>query len=220
MELYLNDKLGKITYEVEDTPISDSVLILAHGAGAGMYHPFMTSLSHHISALGVSVVRFNFPYMEKGKKAPGSPNDAIYAWKVMIDEVKKIFHGKDIFISGKSYGGRMASHLMAEFNTLGVKGIAYFGFPLHAPGRDSIDRATHLRHITIPQLFLQGTNDKLANLELLRPVLDELNLATLFEVEGADHSFKSPKSVGRGESETMELLASTTVNWMNGTMIN
>ena len=94
MELYLNDKLEKITYEIDDTPISDSVLILAHGAGAGMHHPFLTELSSLICGQGISVVRFNFPYMEKGRKAPGSPNDAIYCWREMIKEVQNIFRGK------------------------------------------------------------------------------------------------------------------------------
>ena len=105
MELYLNDKLEKISYEIDDTPISECVLILAHGAGAGMSHPFLTDLAGLICDRGISVVRFNFPYMEKGRKAPGSPNDAIFAWKEMIKEVKNIFRGKRVFVSGKSYGG-------------------------------------------------------------------------------------------------------------------
>lgn len=215
MELYLNDKLEKITYEIDDTPIADSVLILAHGAGAGMHHPFLQKLAHLVCDKGTSVVRFNFPYMEKGRKAPGSPNDAIFTWRQMIGEVKNIFRGKRVFVSGKSYGGRMVSHLLSEMNDLGVEGILYYGFPLHAPGRDSKDRAAHLGQIKIPQLFIQGTNDKLANFEMMTEVVDELNNAKMIAIEQGDHSFNTPKSVASKE-ETMERLATISTDWISG----
>ena len=205
MELYLNDKLEKITYEIDDTPISDSVLILAHGAGAGMHHPFLTELSSLICGQGISVVRFNFPYMEKGRKAPGSPNDAIYCWREMIKEVQNIFRGKKVFASGKSYGGRMASHLLAEMPDLNVSGIIYFGFPLHAPGKDSKERAAHLGKVPIPQLFIQGTKDKLANIDLIREVVAELKEAEIAEIESGDHSFNTPKSVASKEDSMTQL---------------
>lgn len=213
MELYLNDKLGKISYEINDTPVAGAVLILAHGAGAGMDHPFMEQLAQKICENGVSVVRFNFPYKEKGRKAPGSPNDAILAWSCMIKETQKLFHGKKLFVSGKSYGGRMASHLLSANHELGVDGIIYFGFPLHAPGKEDMKRAEHLRDITIPQLFIQGTKDKLANIALMRQVVSTLPLSTMKEIESGDHSFKTPKSVASPET-IMDTLAIVSVDWM------
>lgn len=217
MEIYLSEKLGNITYVIEDTPISESVLILAHGAGAGMDHPFLTSLSQLICDAGVSVVRFNFPYMEKGRKAPGSgsPKDAIFCWDRIILEVNKMFHDKKIIISGKSYGGRMASHLLSVNHELDVHGIIYFGFPLHAPGRDSKDRASHLDQIKVPQLFLQGTRDKLANIDMIREVISDLDNAQIMEIESGDHSFNVPKSIA-SKDVIMKRLAHEAANWISG----
>ena len=213
MELFLNDKLGKISYEINDTPVSTSVLILAHGAGAGMYHPFMVALAEALCNEGISVIRFNFPYLEAGRKAPGSPNDAIFTWHKMVEETEKIFYGKSLFVAGKSYGGRMASHLLAEVKT-NIKGIVYFGFPLHAPGRDSKDRANHLDTIDCPQLFIQGEKDKLATIELIREVVNDLPHATLHEISDADHSFHVPKSAGISKSEMIRNLAKISADWM------
>ena len=213
MEVYLNEQLGKVTYEIDDTPTSSAVLILAHGAGAGMHHPFLNTLAKQICDEGVSVVRFNFPYMEKGRKAPGSPKDAILCWEKIILETKKLFHDKDLFISGKSYGGRMASHLLAVNHDLKVSGIIYYGFPLHAPGRDSTERAAHLGVIEVPQLFIQGNKDKLANIQLMRKVTTELQLASMIEMENGDHSFKTPKSFASQE-ETMRKLSKISIEWI------
>lgn len=215
MELYLNEKLGKISYQINDTPIASAVLILAHGAGAGMDHPFMEWLAQKICEKGVSVIRFNFPYKEMGKKAPGSPKDAILTWSGMIRETQKLFHDKKLFISGKSYGGRMASHLLAANHELGVDGIIYFGFPLHAPGKEGMERADHLKDIKVPQLFIQGTRDQLANISLMKQVVSSLTLSKMKEIEAGDHSFKTPKSVASQEV-IMDTLASVSVDWMLG----
>lgn len=213
MELFLNEKLGKISYEIDLAAEASPALILAHGAGAGMDHPFMVSLGKMISAKGINVIRFNFPYKEQGRKMPGSPKHAIEAWKGILSEVKRTYSKSPIFISGKSYGGRMGSHLLHEYPDKGVDGIIYFGFPLHAPGRDSIERAAHLAHIRIPQLFLQGTRDKLANIELMKEVTGKLSNAELHEIDSADHSFNVPKAVASKE-EMMELLAQKTAEWI------
>ena len=183
MKLFLNDKLGEITYEISKANDSEAVLIMAHGAGAGMHHPFMHQLADSIADLGIQTIRFNFPYMEKGRKAPGSPKDAIFTWKAMIEEVASKFPKAKIFMSGKSYGGRMGSHLLAEESNLLVAGIIYFGFPLHAPGRDSKDRAAHLGGVKVPQLFIQGKKDKLANFEMITEVVDELPKARIHDIE-------------------------------------
>lgn len=215
MKLFLNDKLGEITFESTEAPDSNKVLIIAHGAGAGMHHPFMVDLSNAIASLGIHAVRFNFPYMEQGRRAPGSPKDAIAAWKVVIEAISTQYPQASIFISGKSYGGRMASHLLAEDASINAKGIIYIGFPLHAPGRDSKDRANHLGDISIPQLFIQGTKDKLANFEMINEVVASLPNAEIKVIENGDHSFKVSKSVGISKQEMIEKLAKISSDWIN-----
>lgn len=150
MELFLNDKLGKITYQFEGAPTDPlATLIIAHGTGAGMDHPFMKDLSRNISQRGLNTVRFNFPYMEKGRKVPGSQKHALIAWQKIIEEIVTEYPRHPIFISGKSYGGRMASHLLIEEPETSAKGIIYFGSPLHAFGKGSKERADHLFELKI-----------------------------------------------------------------------
>ena len=187
-----------------------ATLIIAHGAGAGMNHPFMTTLANRLVLNHIDVIRFNFPYITLGKKFPGSPKPNIEVWKDVIDwTISNTQH--PIFISGKSYGGRMASHLLADTEITKIKGIIYFGFPLHAPGRDSIDRANHLNQIKCPQLFLQGDKDALAKFDLIQQVTNELSLTTLKEIKGGDHSFKVK---GSKPDEIIEGLATTTSDWI------
>lgn len=214
MKLFLNDKLGEISYEISNANDSELVLIIAHGAGAGMHHPFMHQLAEAIAKLGITTIRFNFPYMEKGRKAPGSPKDAIYAWKAMIEETTSKFPNAKILMSGKSYGGRMGSHLLADEGDLPVTGIIYYGFPLHAPGRDSKDRAAHLAGVNQPQLFIQGTKDKLANFEMINEVVNVLSKAEIHEIEDGDHSFNVPKRTGISKEEMINSLAKISVDWM------
>ncbi|WP_420318896.1 alpha/beta family hydrolase [Ekhidna sp.] len=215
MELFLNDKLGKITVEVDEASNASSILIIAHGAGAGMHHPFMNKLSKGISENGVTAIRFNFPYMEQGRKSPGSPKSNIETWGLLVEHIASIYPGMSIFISGKSYGGRMASHLMAESATEKVKGIIYYGFPLHAPGRDSKDRADHLPRVSVPQLFLQGSNDKLANITLMKEVIDNLRNVELEVIDHADHSFNVPKKSGKTKDEILQFLINRSVEWIS-----
>ena len=215
MELFLNDSLGQITLEVEEADNARAVIIIAHGAGAGMHHPFMTSISGLFVARGFHVARFNFPYMENGKKFPGAPKPNIETWGLVIDYLCVTYPDLPIIISGKSYGGRMASHLLADQSPAAVKGIFYLGFPLHAAGKDSKARATHLNAVQVPQLFLQGINDQLANIDLMREVLSSLPAARILEVEFADHSFKVPKASGRTSKEVMHQLVEVTTEWID-----
>jgi len=215
MELFLNDSLGQITLEVEEADNARAVIIIAHGAGAGMHHPFMTSISGLFVARGFHVARFNFPYMENGKKFPGAPKPNIETWGLVIDYLCVTYPDLPIIISGKSYGGRMASHLLADQSPAAVKGIFYLGFPLHAAGKDSKARATHLNAVQVPQLFLQGINDQLANIDLMREVLSSLPAARMLEVEFADHSFKVPKASGRTSKEVMHQLVEVTTEWID-----
>ena len=203
MELFLNEKLGKITLEIDEVNASKALLIIAHGAGAGMHHPFMTNLSKLLSEKAITTARFNFPYMEQGRKSPGSPKSNIETWKLVLEHLSQTYQDIPIFLSGKSYGGRMASHLMIDHNLPVVKGIIYFGFPLHAPGRDSVDRAAHLINIKIPQLFLQGSNDKLANHLLMEQVVSGLKLANIETIAHADHSFNVPKKSGKTKEDVL-----------------
>ncbi|MEQ9424579.1 MAG: alpha/beta hydrolase [Cyclobacteriaceae bacterium] len=188
-------------------------IILTHGAGAGMEHPFMTNLAEQLALSGINVFRFNFPYIERGKRVPGSPKENQQA---IIDAVKELEgSNQPLFVGGKSYGGRMASHCAADNAIQTVKGLVFFGFPLHAPGRDSKDRASHLADVGIPMLFLQGTGDKLANIDLISEVNDELgSKATLKTFQSADHSFKMPKKLGIDQLSMTRQLADQTQLWM------
>ncbi|WP_425391435.1 alpha/beta family hydrolase [Ekhidna sp.] len=214
MELFLNDKLGKINVEVEKASRPQAVLIIAHGAGAGMHHPFMGNLAKGLANKDIHAIRFNFPYMEQGRKSPGSPKANIETWRLVVEHISTIYEGLDIFISGKSYGGRMASHLMAENPTYKVKGVIYYGFPLHAPGRDSIDRASHLSEVKVPQLFLQGSKDKLANIDLINEVIGGLSNVKLEVIQDGDHSFNVPKKSGKTKEEVMEFLIAQSADWI------
>ncbi|MEQ6168836.1 alpha/beta family hydrolase [Ekhidna sp. MALMAid0563] len=214
MELFLNDKLGKISVEIDRASRPQAVLIIAHGAGAGMHHPFMSTLARGIADEDIHAVRFNFPYMEQGRRSPGSPKANIETWRLIVEHIATIYEGLDIFISGKSYGGRMASHLMAETANDKVKGIIYYGFPLHAPGRDSKDRADHLSEVKVPQLFLQGSKDKLANIDMMDQVIGELSKVELEVIQDGDHSFNVPKKSGKTKEEVMDFLIKKSAKWI------
>ena len=199
---------------VDNAKNTFATLILSHGAGAGMQHPFMEAIATRLADMGVTVIRFNFPYMDAGRKSPGSPKANINAWQEMITQVASDHGDLPIFMAGKSYGGRMGSHLLADESDLPVRGIIYLGFPLHAPGKDSTDRAAHLSKVPVPQLFLQGKNDKLANIDLMREVTSALTDTDLIEYDHADHSFKTPKSAGISAEEMFDSLTSAILSWM------
>lgn len=210
MKLKLSEELGEVSYERSESPNPAAVVIIAHGAGAGMHHPFMMEMANELCTKGFHVVRFNFPYMEQGRKSPGSPKKNIETWKLVIKHTAAQYPKLPMFLSGKSYGGRMASHLLAENTAASISGIIYFGFPLHAPGRDSIDRAAHLKDIALPQLFLQGEKDKLANIDLISEVTLKISEAQLIKIADADHSFHVPKRAAISKEEMIALLASHT----------
>lgn len=214
MKLFLNDKLGEIDLEMDDAMPGTKVLVLAHGAGAGIYHPFMVDLAARFANEGINVIRFNFPYMSQGKKLPRSSKDDIETWQLVLSYVKQQMPNHEIYMGGKSYGGRMGSRYLALNHYNNVKGIIYFGFPLHAPGKDSKDRASHLSLIESPQLFIQGAKDKLANPELMLEVMGELKNAEMQIIEHADHSFKVPKSTGTSADDMIRNLAVRSVQWI------
>ena len=184
---------GSVSGEIYETENMKSMLVLAHGAGAGMNHPFMTALSKELAALEVGTMRFNFPFIEQKKKRPDVPAVAHKTIESVIQKTQELFPSTPLFAGGKSFGGRMTSQYFSKQDIKEVKGIAFVGFPLHPPGNASVERAEHLKSVKKSMLFLQGTRDALAQWDLIEQVTSSLPLATLIKIEGADHGFKVGK---------------------------
>src|SRR5437867_1078673 len=188
--------------------------VLAHGAGAGMRHPFLEALSQRLAERSIATLRYQFPYMEQRARRPDPPAVAAAAVRAAVIEAARVAPGLPLVAGGKSFGGRMTSTAQAEEPLPGVRGLVFLGFPLHPPGRPGDSRAEHLAQVQIPMLFLQGTRDDFADLQLLRPVVNRLGeRATLHVVEGGDHSFKVLKRSGRTESDAMDELVGAIVDW-------
>jgi predicted alpha/beta-hydrolase family hydrolase len=191
-------------------------IALAHGAGAGMRHAFMEAVSERLTSAGVAVFRYQFPYIEQGRRAPDPPGVLVATVRAAIETAAQTAPDLLLFAGGKSLGGRMTSTAAAQRALPGVRGIAFFGFPLHAPGRPGRARAEHLREVKLPLLFLQGTRDPLADLGELRPVLDDLGeRAQLHVVDGGDHSFHVPRRSGRSDADVQGELCARVVKWMS-----
>jgi predicted alpha/beta-hydrolase family hydrolase len=189
--------------------------VFAHGAGAGMRHASMEAIAAGLAERGIATLRYQFPYMEKGSKRPDPPPIAQAAVRAAVAEAARRCKGLPLIAGGKSFGGRMTSQAQAKTPLDGVKGHAFFGFPLHPAGKPSADRATHLADVKIPMLFLQGTRDALAELSLLKPVIKSLgSRATLHLADGADHSFHVLKSSGRNDREVLAEVLDAFVAWM------
>jgi predicted alpha/beta-hydrolase family hydrolase len=189
-------------------------LVLAHGAGAGMSHPFLDALSRDLADVGVATLRYQFPYLEQRRKIPDAPSVLTATVRAAVSAGAKAAGGLRLLAGGKSMGGRMTSLAASQQPLEGVCGLVFFGFPLHPPNRPGTERAEHLKHVGVPMLFLQGTRDVFARLDLLRPVCDGLGArATLHLFEGADHSFHVPKSSGKTDAQVLRELAETTSTW-------
>jgi uncharacterized protein len=188
--------------------------VFAHGAGAGMTHAFMEEAATGLAARGIATLRYQFPYMEKGSKRPDPPAVAHAAVRAAVAEAAKACPGLPLIAGGKSFGARMTSQAQAKTPLAGVRGLGFFGFPLHPAGKPSQERADHLTDVHVPMLFLQGTKDKLAELDLLEPVVGRLGrLASLHLVEGADHSFHVPARSGRNDREVMAEILDAFAAW-------
>jgi uncharacterized protein len=207
-QITVSESIGKISLLTLEPKDLKSILVLAHGAGAGMTHTFMENLAAQLAEHSIGTVRYNFPYIEKGSKRPDVPAVAEKTVGAVLARSLEIFADTPIFLGGKSFGGRMSSQFVSNQKPAGVKGLVFYGFPLHAPGKSEIHRAEHLKSINIPMLFLQGTNDALANLALIEKVCKGLPSATLVKFDGADHSFKVKKSYA------MPDLIGNTSEWM------
>lgn len=207
-KVQVSESLGSVSVRVMLPEKPVALVVLAHGAGAGMHHSFMESLAQELDLCGIGSVRFNFPYMEKKSRRPDPAPVAEKTVDVIMNYSHKLCPSLPLFASGKSFGGRMTSQRLAKDCPDFVKGVIFYGFPLHPVGAPAIDRSAHLKNVKIPMLFLQGTNDKLAEVALIRKVCSDLSLAQLTLFEGADHSFKSGKKILIPE------LAEATLAWI------
>ena len=188
--------------------------VLAHGAGAGMRHPFLERVAQELADRSIATFRYQFPYMEAGEPRTDSPPVIEATVVAAVNAAADTLPGPPLIAGGKSFGGRMTSYTASDKWLPGVRGLVFLGFPLHAPRRPAIKRAEHLDQVQMPLLFLQGTRDEFAQLDLIRGVCERLGpRARLHVVEGADHSFKVLKRSGRTESEVMAELADTIRDW-------
>lgn len=190
--------------------------VLAHGAGAGMTHPFLEAAARGLFERGVATLRFQFPAMERGSKRVDTPKVAQAAVRAAVAEAARRFAGLPLFAGGKSFGGRMSSQAQAQAPLEGVRGLAFLGFPLHAAGRPSAERAAHLDRVKIPMLFLQGSRDDLAHLELLEPAIASLGArATLVVLADADHAFHVPARSGRKDDDVLAEALDALARWID-----
>lgn len=193
-----------------------ALLVLAHGAGAGMLHPFLNAMAARLAERGVATFRYQFPYMDARRRRPDPPDTIVAGVRAAVDEARGLARDLPLFAGGKSFGGRMTSTAQAALPLPGVRGLVFLGFPLHPPGRPGTSRADHLDGVSIPMLFLQGTRDDFAGIDELRPVLRRVGAhATLHVVDGADHSFHVLKRSGRTDAKVLHELADAIVEWMN-----
>jgi uncharacterized protein len=208
LEILVSEKIGAVSAELNLPQKPLALLTLAHGAGSNMSHAFLVDLSVKLADQNIGTIRFNFPYTERKKKMPDKPPVATETVRAVMARMHEKYPGVPLFLSGKSFGGRMSSHLLASYCPPYVKGIIFYGFPLHSPGKPSVERAAHLSNISVPMLFLQGTNDDLAHWDLMEQVCSRLSASSLVKLQGANHSFKAGKHLFIDE------LVNETVSWV------
>jgi uncharacterized protein len=199
---------------VPDRP--KACVVLAHGAGAGMAHPFMAAMATGMHDRGLATLRYQFPSMENGSRRPDRPSVAQAAVRAAVDEAGLRLPGLPLFAGGKSFGGRMTSQAQAESPLSNVRGIVLLGFPLHPANKPSVGRAVHLFGVELPMLFLQGDRDALANPVLINQVVEAIgDTATLVTFADADHSFHVPARTGRTDKQVMADVLDVLAGWIN-----
>ena len=208
LSLEISPTIGNVSAEYIVPEKAKCIITLAHGAGAGMNHSFMIALAKTLSEASIATMRFNFPFTENKKGRPDPPAVAHKTTQAAISKAKELFPELPLFVAGKSFGGRMTSQFLSAHHDATVKGIIFYGFPLHPSGKPSTERAEHLKDVKVPMLFLQGTKDELATWDLIESVCESLPRAKLVRIEGADHSFKA------GKQNVIQVLADITNDWI------
>jgi predicted alpha/beta-hydrolase family hydrolase len=216
MAIRVSESIGDVEAALLRPDDAKWLLVLAHGAGAGMHHPFMEHLARQLAERGVATFRYQFPYMQQRRKRPDPPAVLTATVQAAVLAASEAVSPMPLFAGGKSLGGRMTSLAFADERSqlAQIRGLVFFGFPLHPAGRTGTQRAVHLVRVQLPMLFLQGTRDALADLTLVRPLCEQLApRATLHVVEGADHSFHVPKRSGKTDAAVLSELARTAATW-------
>lgn len=214
LRIAVDERAGEVSALLLRPTDAHCVLAFAHGAGAGMRQAFMESMAAHLCKRGVATLRYQFPYMETGRGGPSPPALLTATVRAAVEAAGAVAGDLPLLAGGKSMGGRMTSLAAAAAPLPCVRGVAFFGFPLHPAGRPSVERGKHLRDVPLPMLFIQGTRDRLADLELLRPLCGTLGRrATLHVVEDGDHSFCVTKRSGRNDTEVLDELADAFADW-------
>ena len=209
------DDAVRVSGLLQSPPGARVCYVLAHGAGAGMAHPFMAAVAADLAERGIATLRYQFPYMERGSKRPDPPKLAQATVRAAVAEATRLLPEIPLIAGGKSFGGRMTSQAQAVDPLPGVRGLAFLGFPLHPAGRPSQDRAKHLFDVHIPMLFLQGMRDALAMLDQLEPLCKNLgSRATLKLFQDADHSFHVPARSGRKDPQVRADMLDVFAAWI------
>jgi uncharacterized protein len=208
LKIPISESLGEVSAGLLIPAEPKVIMTIAHGAGAGMSHPFLINLSHDLAQYGIATLRFNLHYMEQRKKRPDPPAIAHKVIERVIHRANALFPSLPLIAAGKSFGGRMTSQLMSKENLPMVRGIVFYGFPLHPANSPGIERADHLTQVKVPMLFLQGTKDTLAEVSLIESAVKKLPLASLEMIPNADHSFKI------GKKDSIVDLSRKTVKWL------
>jgi len=201
---------------LQSPPAARALYVFAHGAGAGMTHPFMAAFANGLAEREIATLRYQFPSMEKGARRPDPPAIAHAAVRAAVAAAAGAAPGLPLVAGGKSFGGRMTSQAQAAAPLPNVQGLVFVGFPLHPAGKPADERAQHLQQVALPMLFLQGTRDELADLGLLRPVIESLGeRATLELFDNADHAFHVPARTGRRDADVRHDMLDATVRWID-----
>jgi uncharacterized protein len=198
-----------------------AVFVMAHGAGAGMEHPSMEAVAAGLAQRGIATLRYQFPYMERKSRRPDPPAICHATVRAAVAEAARLAPELPLIAGGRSFGGRMISQAQASAPLARVRGLVFLAFPLHPAERPGTERATHLQEIDIPMLFIQGTRDGLADLTLLRPLVERLGArATLHLLEDADHSFHVPARSGRKDSDVLAAALDALCGWLDASCRN